>query len=62
MATAKKSNTYAELDDEGRFLVELAAPVQIGRTWARPGQRVEMKGRTIKEHAANVAAVRPLAN
>jgi hypothetical protein len=60
MTTKSKTRTIADLDDEQSYLVDLSAPVKVGRTWARPGQRVEMKGRVIKEHASNVADVRPL--
>ena len=68
MATAKKSTpppapppTYADLDDEARYEVDLAKPIRVGRAWARPGTHVELKGRLVKEHAENVVAVRPLA-
>jgi hypothetical protein len=59
---AAKKKTFDDLDDDARFSVDLKGPVKIGRTWARPGQAVEMKGRLVKEHAANVADVRPIAD
>lgn len=57
----KKMN-IADLDDEAPCEVDLARPIQIGRSWARPGQRVVMKGRLVKEHADDVVEFRPLAD
>ena len=58
MAKPKKES----IADEARYEVDLDSPVKLGRSWARPGQRVEMKGKSVKEHFAHVAAIRPLAD
>ena len=58
---SKKLN-IAALDDETAYEVDLLRPVQIGRSWARPGLEVVMKGKVIKEHAEDVADVRPIAD
>lgn len=53
-------SAIAKIDDDARYEVDLDRPVKIGRSWARPGQAVQMKGRIVKEHAQNVAGIRPL--
>lgn len=60
---AKPAEKTHDVDDQARFDVDLARPVRVGRTaWARPGQRVEMKGRLVKEHAEHVADIRSIAD
>lgn len=59
---AAKTLTIETLNDDDRFAVDLKRPIQIGRTWLRPGQRIEMKGSAVKEHAQHVDAVRPIAD
>lgn len=51
-----------KLSDEDRYEVDLKRPIRVGRSWVRPGQRVELKGRVIKDNADDVEAVRPLAD
>lgn len=61
---AKKTQTLAEkiadLEDETQYGVDLSRPIQIGRSWARPGTEVHLKGKVIKENADGVASVRAL--
>ena len=58
---AKKTQTLAELiaelEDEVQYGVELLRPIQVGRSWARPGTEVHLKGKVIKENADGIASV-----
>ena len=62
---AKKTQTLAEqiadLEDDVQYSVELLRPIQIGRSWARPGVENHLKGKVIKENADGIASVQPLA-
>lgn len=59
MAVKKTSAPYAELDDDTQYSVSLLRPIQIGRSWFRPGAGVTLKGKVIKERADDVGAVQP---
>ncbi len=62
---ARKTPTIADqiagLEDDAQYSVELSRPVQVGRSWARPGIEVLLKGKVIKENADGIASVQPLA-
>ena len=60
MAAKKTTEPYDNLDDETQYSVSLLKPVQIGRSWARPGEKIAMKGKVIKEKADVVGTVQPL--
>ena len=53
---------YAELDDEAQYSVSLLKPIQIGRSWLRPGADVTLKGKVIKEKADVIGAVQPISS
>lgn len=62
MAVKKTTAPYADLDDEVQYSVSLLKPIQIGRTWLRPGASVLMKGKLIKEKADVIASVQQIAD
>jgi len=56
-----KTLKIADLEDEVQYSVELSRPIQVGRSWARPGAEIQMKGKVIKENEDGIASVRPFA-
>lgn len=58
----KKTLKIADLDDDVQYGVELSRPIQIGRSWARPGAENHLKGKVIKENADGIASVYALAD
>lgn len=61
MAVKKSAAPYSDLEDELQYSVKLLKPIQIGRSWLRPGADVTLKGKVIKEKADVIGSVQPLA-
>lgn len=57
-AKAKPAGTgidLSDVDDETQYAVTLNRPIQVGSSWARPGQTPVMKGKIIKENVDAIA-------
>lgn len=59
---AKKALKIEDLNDDQQYSVTLKRPIQIGRSWARPGADVTLKGKVIKENADGIDTVQPVAD
>lgn len=57
---AKKTLKIADLEDDVQYAVTLNRPIPVGRSWARPGVEVHLKGKVIKENADGVDGVQPI--
>lgn len=59
---AKKTLKIDDLNDDQQYSVTLTRPIPIGRSWARPGAGVTLKGKVIKENADGIDTVQPIAD
>ena len=59
---AKKTLKIEDLNDDDQYSVTLHRPIPVGRSWARPGTEVRLKGKVIKEKADDIATVQPVAD
>lgn len=50
-----------EIDDDAHYEVQIVKRVEFGHVVLRKGTRPTVKGKVLKEIAANVGEVRPLA-
>lgn len=57
---AKPAGIFADIDPEAQYEVTLRRPLKIGRSWARPGTFVTLKGKVVLEHQESIDGVSPV--
>jgi hypothetical protein len=55
----KSEDMFAGVDPEASYDVSLRRPIQIGRTWVRPGTRAVLKGRVILSNKDSISELSP---
>lgn len=55
----KSDDMFGGVDPDAAYKVALTRPIKVGRTWARPGTDVTLKGRIVLEHKDAISELSP---